>query len=237
MVRPAADANNLHPRQPQNRFRSGAFASRPEHSIIPGQLEGGRRGTCTMDVLYASRHGFEADRAAIGLGGGWRGGNRDDSLTAESPMLVIPVIISAHRPRRRTARSGIGIPLKRACLQFPEALGFPLRPLSGSDLFHPLIDGPDNVCLLPPKALEIEVLYISGKRQSPGILPMVCQTAEFPRIQAQFTRHLDMRVRKVKPFPGIDPLLQIRGMRLALTEGSSSASGYRSFAPFQFPFF
>jgi hypothetical protein len=66
---------------------------------------------------------------------------------------------------------------------------------------------------LPVKTFLVTLRNELWERELPGLLPMVGESAEFFRVQTQFTRHLDVQIAQVKALLGFRPGVEA-GFRL-----------------------
>ena len=96
---------------------------------------------------------------------------------------------------RYTTRSGVGAFAGLSGL----VMGRLLLPLCD------LGEGDDLHWSLPMKAFTVAFRNELWEGELPGLLPMVGESAEFLRVQPQFTRHLDMQITQAKPLLGFRP--------------------------------
>jgi len=95
-------------------------------------------------------------------------------------------------------------PLSRDRFLLPSSLPHGLLPLSvGQNVFKRT----DVIRPVFAKPLAIQVGDENREWGLPWFLPVIGKAAKLPGIEAQFTRHLDVGVREMKPFSGLHPRL------------------------------
>lgn len=72
-----------------------------------------------------------------------------------------------------------------------------------------VLDGHHDLGPLPAEPLTVQMLNEFGQRHLPRLLLVVVLFTEPPRVHAEFSGHLDLRVREPMPLAGVDPNLEL----------------------------